>query len=107
MNKLAWLQFMQDDQGRYSSTRLAVLVAVIGLVVVLIILAIKGITDGGTATALAGLAGGSFVGGKMSSDSVTKATTTTLPDGGKVATTDQITKTSVTTKSKASRGARE
>ena len=70
---MKWEQFLQDEKGQASSTRLGLFIAVLGLVFALLLMVVFGRNEiGVVATALAGLAATAFVGGKVSADSVTK-----------------------------------
>lgn len=70
---MRWEAFLQDEKKEPSSTRLGLFVA-IGLLgtAMIICAANKDQQSGIIAGALATLAGGSFIGGKFSQDSVTK-----------------------------------
>lgn len=82
--------FLHDEKGQPSSTRLGLFVTIALLGAAMIICAVnKDAQSGAIALALSGLAGGAFVGGKWSADSVTKVQMKTSdpapkpPDGAK------------------------
>jgi hypothetical protein len=70
---MRWERFLTDEKGEPSSTRLGLFLTIVLISAAMIICAVnKDPQSGVIAVALAGLAGGAFVGGKMSQDSVTK-----------------------------------
>lgn len=70
---MRWEEFVQDDKGALSSTRLGLIASVFGLIITLWIMAAFGRPEIGiVAGALASLVATAFVGGKMSADSVVK-----------------------------------
>lgn len=91
-----WAQFLQDEKGEASSTRLGILIAVCGLVLTMIIMALLGRPEiGVVAGALATLSAAAFVGGKMSSDSVIKTQMQNSSPPPRPPTTDRKTDASV------------
>lgn len=70
---MIWSRFLTDEKGEPSSTRLGLFVSIGFLGFALLVMVALGREEVGVvAGALAGLAGTAFVGGKMSTDSVTK-----------------------------------
>lgn len=70
---MRWEKFLNDEKGEPSSTRLGLFISIGFLGFALVLQVSLGRPEAGiTATALAGLAGTAFVGGKMSADSVVK-----------------------------------